>query len=589
MDKKDRKEQKEVKEEAEGVVFEEEEEDEEEDDSEEDEEEEEEDDEEEEEEEEAKPQRKRAKRSSLKKKTFFGSTSNTVHKEVQKYFHDYKWMFRASFIVRACIKDKTPYFEWIQKMCPYLSDVVKLDLFLVALDRGNAILATNVYLALHCPTHLFGRDFVSVLETQCISANAIVNMIQGISNSPEAAVLHGNRHVLFKLRTITEPITQLEISRSLSRKRIPFEILHLLEKRELSYLKEQKFRISVAELVDYAYRYDMSKVIDPYARSAWLEVIKTFPALEDTPYSTQPLILKYHTPNTDRDFFQNRVSDFALTSYKTLSEECPSLDHKQTSDCFKEIEPNKLQKLLALIHKSPALLKSTFAKRTLNGLRFICLFRKQYWHVMIQVLMQPELITVCACVNEKLNDIRKQRAHRHCRPDSIDAGRTFHTCCPVPKLIKPLVSQFCAPWYKPDFQGHGVSGNEEWCSLVLQDRLSHPYSLTNKGRVIVISHFLTLLYWNQVPATTCMILAEVVLSLKKQCLEKTYREAFTIISSLELKPEKTKQTVDSFLDSSESPQSNYLQELHELILKNKETPETKILLRLYEFVETSFC
>lgn len=204
---------------------------------------------EEEEEEEKESSRKRKKVKRPKKTHFFGKSSN---KQVQQFLQD-KWMFRASFIIRETAmsnKSTSPYFEWISKMSPYLSDFVKLDLFLVALNKGNTTLAINVYLALNCPTHLFSRDFVSVLESQCLVANAVDNMVKGIATSPEAAIKHGKRHVLFKLRFITEPITQSEISRSLMRKRIPFEILHLLDEQELWYLKEQKFRIAVPELVD---------------------------------------------------------------------------------------------------------------------------------------------------------------------------------------------------------------------------------------------------------------------------------------------------------------------------------------------------
>lgn len=454
---------------------------------------------------------------------------------------------------------------------PLLPGAVKVDLVLTALLRTGVAAAVEVFCAIGCPTALAdGRPFLHLLSSNLARRDNVEaqrrlgGWITAVTGHPSARSQMGPPHVEYRLaaRGLGMNAVALAVATAAvaggaggpdGRPPELADMLWSIEQRQAGVLFRTLqhvddcadlvalgWRPQLATLIEHAHQEPVGALVPLIAPVLWQSLVSTAVPLRDSPYEAPS---RLPTEPLESLQFWDQTSEHWLTSYRELIRDCPHAPDPRPPNGIAAQQPltsPQLQRLLALVHKGPALMRLAWAAKAMSWPAYVSLFEREHWHAMLQILLQaPAEMAPCRCHLERLRGLDAYRtntargghraaAARRRHGGEEGAARHKHSCDPERRtILVNSLQQMCLPWLRA-IATSADAINDASPTLAI----AAPFGLNFVGRAVAIAHFLVELYWRGVTATSAQIIGDIVAHWERQPSIKDLRAFFSLASEL---------------------------------------------------------
>jgi hypothetical protein len=416
--------------------------------------------------------------------------------------------------------------------------------------------AVKVFTTLGCPVYISGKFSVRYLWSILgISyEDTLKRFVTSLANDANVRSIYGARHVLLRLMSKLKGMHNLLSIENLDTDLVLKGITYVDDVNDLVRLG---WRPNIGTFLHYADKMPVHSLIDRIAPVLWSDLSITLPMWHDSPFD--PRSLKASV--LEGDAFWKEIPEYWLRTEEQLRSQCPSLSSVRT---FKMpmLKPTGLQQLLSIVQKSPTLIRHSWANKSLTWLNFILLYRPEYFHVLLQVLLYPHAAkTPCMCHMYRLEHINYARKQRRRYRDNLlmndgNNGPNGHRCEHEEHTVL-LHSIQCMPWYRHPPPDNRDPDRFDMIHAVLHDRVNSPWALNNLGRVVAVAHLLIILTAKGVTTTSIQLIADVVTGWRKQPTIKDLRpilaNMFDLAQTITLSQSQSQSQSQSITRNSNTP------------------------------------
>jgi hypothetical protein len=444
---------------------------------------------------------------------------------------------------------------WLRQVGSRLPDATKSDVMLTTLTNFGSRPALEVLRALGYPAYLNGQFFVryfwSGIYTDACT-KALQSFVKLVAADDLAKAAYGARHVYLRLMSRAEGSEDVAV-REIEDHHSSTLLRRIKSVEDVNDLLSLGWRPTVGALLEYAQGFAaqtelLADRVRKVAPAAWVDLSTTIPMWLDSPFD--PATADAPSIDSYSDFWRATPQHW-LSSEEQVRSQYPSMSLERHAKMHRGqagkpsspaalgeiMSPAGLQRMLALVHKSPTLIRYAWCAKSLTWLNYILLFRDRHFQTMLQVLLQPSAPRPpCLCPIERLtriNNTRRARRRGHFRvwraddPRDNDISPRGHveTCIAEVFSNSILRPNQCMPWYRAAAPTAADPDRPHLLHAILPARkLGSPYSLSQLGTTVAIAHFLILLNAKGVTATSIQLLGDIVAHWPKQPTVKELRK-----------------------------------------------------------------